>query len=254
MSPINVSIIAFIVVVAGGFAGRLIRVRLPDHHLDSSTTDTIKMGIGFLATLAALVLGLLVSSAKSSFDAKGELIRNVAVQILQLDSNLRRLGPPAEPIRNQVLQLISGQVARMSGSQELLSHMPQIDPSGASVAVGVQHALARISASDPALSGIAGKAAQEVEQLEQFRYFAIASGGSAITVPLLVVLLLWLAGIAAGWNVIGAPNRTVLGVTMLCALSMACAIFLILEMDSPFGGLLHVSVEPLQAALAQLKR
>ncbi|MBK8890715.1 MAG: hypothetical protein IPN75_10090 [Dechloromonas sp.] len=105
----------------------LIRARLPGHHLDSSTTDTIKMGIGFLATLAALVVGLLVSSAKSSFDAKGELIRNVAVQILQLDGNLRRLGPPADPIRNKVLQLVSAQVARMSGGQEPLSHMPQVD-------------------------------------------------------------------------------------------------------------------------------
>jgi hypothetical protein len=242
------------VVVAGGFAGRLIRARLPSHHLDSSTTDTIKMGIGFLATLAALVLGLLVSSAKSSFDAKGELIRNVAVQILRLDGNLRRLGPPAEPIRNQVLQLVSAQVARMSGGQEPLSHMPQVDRSGGSVTVDVQHALARINASDPALTGTVDKAAQQVEQLEQFRYLAMASAGSAITVPLLVVMLLWLAGIAAGWNVIGAPNRTVLGVTMLCGLSMACAIFLILEMDSPFGGLLHVSLEPLQAALAQLKQ
>ena len=227
---------------------------MPGHHLDSSTTDTIKMGIGFLATLAALVMGLLVSSAKSSFDAKGELIRNVAVQILQLDGNLRRLGPPADPIRNKVLQLVSAQVARMSGGQEPLSHMPQVDRSGGSVTVDVQHALARISASDPALTGTVDKAAQQVEQLEQFRYLAMASAGSAITVPLLVVMLLWLAGIAAGWNVIGAPNRTVLGVTILCALSMACAIFLILEMDSPFGGLLHVSVEPLQAALAQLRQ
>lgn len=199
-------------------------------------------------------MGLLVSSAKASFDAKGDLIRNVAVQILQLDGNLRRLGPPAQPVREQVLQHVSAQVARMAGGQEPLSHMPQVNASGDSFTVDVQHALAAIGASDPTLSGIAGKAAQQVEQLEQFRYMAIASGASAITVPLLVVMLLWLSGIAAGWNVIGSPNRTVLGVTVLCALSMACAIFLILEMDTPFGGLVHVSLEPLQAALAQLKQ
>lgn len=254
MSPLNVSIITFLVVVAGGFAGRLIRARLPDHHLDSSTTDTIKMGIGFLATLAALVLGLLVSSAKASFDAKGELIRNVAVQILQLDGNLRRLGPPAQPVREKVLQLVSAQVARMGSGQEPLTHMPQVGRAGGSAIVDTQHVLAAIGASDPASRGTVDKAAERVEQLEQFRYIAIASGGSSITVPLLVVLLLWLSGIAAGWNVIGAPNRTVLGVTVLCALSMACAIFLILEMDTPFGGLVHVSLEPLQAALTQLRQ
>lgn len=212
------------------------------------------MGIGFLATLAALVMGLLVSSAKASFDAKGEMIRNVAVQILQLDGNLRRLGPPGQPLREQVLQLVSAQVARMGGGQEPLSHMPQVGRFGGSGIVDIQHALARIGASDSASSGTVDKAAQQVEQLEQFRYLAIASAGSSITVPLLVVMLLWLSGIAAGWNVVGSPNRTVLGVTIVCALSMACAIFLILEMDSPFGGLLHVSLEPLQAALAQLKQ
>jgi hypothetical protein len=242
------------VVVAGGVAGRLIRARLPSHHLDSATNDMIKLGIGFLATLTALVMGLLVSSAKSSFDAKGELIRNAAVQILQLDGSLRRLGPPADSLRDQVHSLVSAQVAGMTGRQETLAHMPKIHGSVSGVVIEMQNTLRSIGAGDHALNGTVAKASQQVEQLEQFRYLAMASGGSSITVPLLVVLLLWLAGISAGWNVIGAPNRTVLGVTMLCALSMACAIFLILEMDSPFGGLLHVSVEPLQTALAQLKQ
>src|SRR5262252_2731014 len=100
VSALAISLIAFIVVLAGAWLGAAVSKKLPKHHLDSESKDMIKVGIGFLATLAALVLGLLIASAKSSFDTKSEEVQQAAAKIVLLDRNLRQYGAAADPARD----------------------------------------------------------------------------------------------------------------------------------------------------------
>ena len=97
-----VSLIAFAVVVGGALLGAFLRAVLPKHHVTDESKDVIKVGIGLIATLAALVLGLLVASAKSSFDTKSEEVRESAAKIILLDRNLRQYGPETRPIRELI--------------------------------------------------------------------------------------------------------------------------------------------------------
>src|SRR5512136_1153951 len=110
MSALAISVIAFLVVLGGSWIGAFFASVLPKHHLSEESKDMIKVGIGFLATLAAMVLGLLVASAKSSYDTKVEEIQQIAAKLILLDRNLREVGPSADPIRANLRQLLSERI------------------------------------------------------------------------------------------------------------------------------------------------
>src|SRR5215471_8791988 len=100
MSALATSIVVFAVIMGGALLGGYLRAVLPKHHLSEESKDIVKLAISMLTTLAALVLGLLIASAKSSFDARADEVRQVAAKIVLLDRNLRQLGADAQPIRD----------------------------------------------------------------------------------------------------------------------------------------------------------
>jgi hypothetical protein len=99
LRPIVVSLIAFAVILGGGFAGTLLRKALPDHHLTDDTRDIIRLGAGLIGTIAALVLGLLIASARSSYDTQSGQVQRLTSDVILLDQLLNQYGPEARPIR-----------------------------------------------------------------------------------------------------------------------------------------------------------
>ena len=77
---------------------------------------------------------------------------------------------------------------------------------------------------------------------------------SSIPMPFLVVLVSWLAVIFAILGLLAPRNGTVYVVILVCALSVSTAVYLILEMDQPFEGILQISSAPLQSALTEIAR
>ncbi len=80
---------------------------LPTHHLAEESRDIIKLAIGLIATLTALVLGLLVGSVKSSFDAKNEDVQRIASDLVLLDRVLAQFGPTAQPTRDLLRETVA---------------------------------------------------------------------------------------------------------------------------------------------------
>jgi hypothetical protein len=253
MRSLAISLTVVVVVMSGALLGGFVRSRLPKHHLDSDTRDIVKGGIGLLATLAALVLGLIIASAKNSFDAKSEEVQSAAVKILHLDSSLRELGTVGETARQQLLSTVRTRIDQIWGTHRggqvalaNLAQQPKLEE--------LQAAIRAISPNDEAMKSAIAKALQATDDLVQIRTLIVADRGSAIIMPLLVLLVFWFTVIAMGLNLFASRNGTTLTFNALCALSIASAIFLILEMDQAFGGLIQVSDAPLRAALAQLAR
>jgi hypothetical protein len=116
----------------------------------------------------------------------------------------------------------------------------------------LQAAIREISPKDEAQTSAIARALQATDDLAEIRALVIADRGSAIITPLLVLLVFWFTVISAGLNLFAPSNGTTLAFNVLCALSIASAIFLILEMDQAFGGIIQVSDAPLRAALARL--
>jgi hypothetical protein len=110
MSELVISLIIFAIVVGSAFLGAFLSATLPKHHLTDATKDMLKIAVGLVTTLAALVLGLLVASPKNSFDAKPEEVRHAAADIIPLDRNLRQYGPETKSVRDLLHQIVLSKV------------------------------------------------------------------------------------------------------------------------------------------------
>ena len=255
MNALAVSLAAFAVVMGGAALGAYLRSVLPKHHLSEETKDIVKVGIGFLATLAALVLGLLLASAKSTFDTKAEELDQGAAKIILLDRNLRQFGPEADPARDRLRRLV---ISRSSLAW-LRAEAAQSKDAAPAVpaAIGIEEVQDRIRALAPqndAQRAVRERALQLAQDLAQSRWVLLEQSESTFQTPFMVVLIFWLAAIAATLSLFAPRNATLLVVTLICALSFASAIFLILELDRPFDGLLRLSDAPLRNAIEYLSR
>lgn len=251
MNSIAIAVLFAISLLLGALCGRLARARLPAHHLDGDTKDMVKIGVGFLATLAALVLGLVVASAKSTFDTRTQEVQAAAAKVIQLDDVLRRIGPPALPVRENLRAHLAVKVRQFDAGQfgQALAN----DAVGAHTGgEALMEAISRAAAADPAHPAAWARAEQLGNETTQIVAQASAQSGSSIMTPMLVLLGLWFSVIMAGWNIVSPDNSTTRTVNVLCAVSLAAAILLLLEMDRSYSGLVMVSSTPLHVAYAHL--
>lgn len=240
-------------VLLGAWIGSVARTRLPQHHLDDDTKDMVKIGVGFLATLAALVLGLVVGAAKGSFDTKTAEVQTTAARILELDRTLRTFGPGAAPVREYLRRTVAAHAATL-GSESYRQFVATSTAEQDASLSGLQTMLGTLAPKNDVERAAAAKALRLADEIEQILSLAAAQTGSSITMPLLVLLVFWFAVIAAGWNLFAPRNGTTVVINVLCAVSLGGAIFLLLEMDTPFGGMIRISSQPLHAVLTQLPR
>jgi hypothetical protein len=254
LSALAISVIVFLVVLGGSWLGAFLGRVLPEHHFSDQSKDMIKVGIGFLATLAALVLGLLIATAKSSYDTRSEEIQQVASKIILLDRNLRQYGPAADPAREMMRRMLTGKVNLTWVKGELGAER---SGTGAPPIIEIeefQHLIRTLAPTNDVQGLLKTRLVQLSDDIAQTRWLLVEQTGSSIPVPFLVVLVLWLAAISGCLSLFAPRNGTVLAVNVVCALSFASAIFLILELDTPFEGLLMVSDAPLRNALAYVSR
>ena len=252
MSPLGVGIAVFACTFGGALAGMRLRSILPDHHLSSESKDTVKVGIGLIATMTALVLGLVTASAKASFDAMDATIKHVAADTLSLDRMLARYGPETGEIRAGLKRFMAQRIDRVwsrAGSQEA-----RLDPTNAGRAAEVLAGQLRaLVPQTDEQRRLQSRALDLAESLLAARW-SVAAFGTAIPIAFLVILVFWLTITFTSFGLFAPQNTTVVAVLVVCALSVAGAVFLVLELDGPLDGLIMVSPAPLKYALAHLNQ
>jgi hypothetical protein len=251
VSSIAISLIVFAFVFGGVLLGMFLHAVLPHHHLEVESKDIMKLGTGLVATMAALILGLLVASAKGSFDAESAELTQMSANIDLLDRILALYGPETKDAR----LLLQGSVKR------ILETMWSSDSSAAPTAPrtsGAGEALfERIQALLPATDAQRTLQAQALSlaiDLGKTRWLMYEQAGASVSMPLLIVVVLWLTVIFVSFGIFAPFNATAIGSLIVAAVSVSGAIFLILEMYTPYSGVVQVSSAPLRAALAQLGR
>jgi len=248
----NTTVTALIVLsclVAAVLLGRLIRRLLPDEHLATESRDGIKLALGLVSTMSALVLGLLVSSAKSSYDSERSEVIQMAAKIAFLDRLLATYGPEAAEARGRFHDGVRDAVKRMWPEEAGLP--ARLDPNtqtGNALYVAVQN----LSPRDETQKKLKDQAASLAADLGQLRSLLQAQSVPSISKPMLVILVSWLVIIFLGFSVLAPTNPTVVFAFIISAVAVSGAIFLILELDQPFGGVLRISSEPMKNALHQL--
>src|SRR5262249_11645368 len=222
--------------------------RLPQHHLSSESKDVVKLGLGVIATLTALVLGLLVASAKGTYDAEDGAVKKLAADFSLLDRYLVLYGPETTELRELLRQIVAVTLERVW--PEAGTRHGDLTP-GASREVGdlFYTKLAELQPKSDAQRAVKARALDLAAELAQTRYRMATQKDGSVPSAFLVVLVLWLVTLFAGYGLLAPRNTTVVVVLVVCALSVSAALFLILELGRPFDGVIRVSSTPLQQAL-----
>ncbi|HEX7232411.1 MAG TPA: hypothetical protein VF452_18610 [Candidatus Binatia bacterium] len=248
MSSITLSLIVFACVFGGAMLGMLLRAVLPEHHFSKETQDIVKLGMGLVGTMAALVLGLLVASAKGSYDAQSSEVTQLAANVALLDRALVLYGPETKEIRTILHAAVTRALDQMWPKP---GDHTQFAPSAAGGEI-LYEKIHRLSPQSDAQRSLQSQALSIAVDLAKTRWLMYAQAMSSVSLPLLVILVLWLTAIFISFGLFAPVNSTVVSSLFTAALSVSCAIFLILEMYTPYTGLVQISDAPLRAAIAQL--
>jgi len=243
--------IVFALVFGSALLAMFVHSLLPEEHLSSDSKDVVKLGIALIATMSALVLSLLVASAKSAFDTRSNQLTEASADMIMLDRALARYGPETQEARALLERSVVVTLERFWPTQGKGSIVvdPRINP--------VEALYDKIEALTPQSDvqrSMQSQALTLAAAVGRTRLLLFEHLGASIPVPFLVVLVFWLCIIFASFGLFAPRNATVIAALCVSALSVAGAIFLILELDRSFEGLLQVSSAPLRAALAQLGR
>jgi hypothetical protein len=253
----TIALVSFIAIFVGALIGMFLRRFIPERHLAPDSRDVVKLLAGLIATQAALVIGLLVSSAKNSFDSMNDGVTEAGAKIIVLDQLLSRYGPEADPVRRQ-LQRSLGMVVDELWPEARATTRPSPKPD----AVGV------IAASDDWLQTgdmlralkpetepqrlLKAQTIQIAVELTQLRWLLIQKTYNPVPMAFLTVLIFWFTVLFATFGVLTPSNATVHIAMLLGALSIAGGIFLILDLNSPLDGIIKASPAPLVNALHRI--
>lgn len=253
MSELTISLIAFSCIFGGTVFGMAIRTMLPEHHLSDESKEAVKLGAGMIATMAALILGLLIASAKGSFDTMNSSLRQVGSRVILLDHVLAHYGAETKEARALLRRAVASSIERVWPKEKIGAPAVTMDREGWVDVEAIQDKLRLLSPRNDAQRWLLSRALQVSGEIAEAHWLLIAQiGQRSIPMPFLVMLVAWLTIIFASFGLVSPRNSTVIAVLFVCAFSAASALFLILELDSPYEGLLKVSSTPLHNALAHL--
>jgi len=251
MNTLLISLLVFAVIFGGALLGVAARPLLSESHLQSDSKDVVKMATGLIGTLAALVLGLLIASAKSSFDQKTNQVRQMTAEIILLDELLAQYGPEAVPVRIRLRQSIPPLANSIWHDEGVAAGKPvHFEASAQSSAF--EHELELLSPNNDTQRSLQSRAVQAFTAGAQTRLLLFTQAGGSIPTPFLIILIFWISAIFVSFTLFARTNLVVMASLLVCALSFAGAIFLVLELDNPFAGLMGISSATLRSALLPL--
>lgn len=237
--------------VAVVLIARGVRRFLPDHHLSADSRDAVKLAMGLVATMTALLLGLLVSSAKGTYDTQRGEVVSMAAKVTFLDRVLLAYGPETVGIRNEFRAAVADAVRRMWPDE---SDARAVISSKAAIGDTFYLAILRLSPENETQRALKSQAATLGLELGQLRALLVAQMVPSIPRPLLHVVMIWLGVLFLGFSLLAPPNALTTFSLVAAAMSVAAAVFLILEMDQPLSGVIRLSSQPLRHALEDISR
>lgn len=251
MRAMSLALLTFACAFGGALLGNYIRSLLPPTHLSKESQDVMRLGMGLVATMTALLLGLVTASARSAFDSQDASMRTSAANILTLDRLLARYSPETMPIRDLIKKGVAFRIETTW-------------PEDGSLGSGLSHVLAtsaveevenRILALTPSTDPqrwFKSEALKLSEEVLKTRWRMLGSQGGSVPTLFLVVVIFWLTVTFTSFGLYAQSNASLIAALFVAAISVAAAVFLILELDGPFDGLIKISSGPLRYALSQL--
>jgi hypothetical protein len=248
MNSFAVSFLVFALIFAGVFVGIILRRSLPPDHFKENTKDTVRVAIGLVVTMTGLVLGMLVSSAKAFYDGQKNEVAEMASEIVLLDHLLTIYGPETKQTRIEARRLLEKNVDRIWSSKT--SQQSRLEPDAGEPFF--QQLQLLMPKNEAQIASKAQLMSMALSLSKTHWLMFLVSEQTSISTPLLMVVTSWLVIIFTSFGIFAPPNLTVIAVLMVCATAASAAIFIIMEMYSPFSGTMRISPAAIYDALNQM--
>ena len=249
MKPLGFALVTFLCTFGCAWLGIVVRSWLPQAHLSKESQDVVRLGMGLVATMTALLLGLVTASAKGSFDSNDLALRNGASGILTLDRLLARYGPETKPTRELLRSVVADRIEQTFAPTD---RPPLVEGATAVPAEQIENQILALVPATDTQRWFKTEALKLCEEVLRTRWRVLGSATGSVPRAFLVVVIFWLAMTFASFGLAAPRNATVVTALGIAAFSVAAAVFLILELDGPFSGLIRVSSEPLRHAYTNL--
>ncbi|HEV7474508.1 MAG TPA: hypothetical protein VGN90_10700 [Pyrinomonadaceae bacterium] len=251
MNSTVIALLAFAGIFGTALLGMRLRAALPDHHLSAEAKESVRVGMGLVATMTALLLGLLIATAKGSYDTQRTQVIQIAAYVGFLDRLLAVYGPETVQTRELLRGEVENVIPRLwpqPGSQSSPTNLT------AAQAQALYTSLQNLTPQNDAQRSLKAQALVTTMDLSKTVWLLSAQRDPSIVTPLLVAVILWLATIFLSFGLFAPANKTVVATMLIVALAVSSALFLMLELDRPFDGVIQISSAPLRNVLSQLGR
>jgi hypothetical protein len=244
-------LISFASIMAGVLFGMTLRVRLPKAYFSAETKEVVRLGANLLATLAAVVISLMIASAKSSYDTQDSHFRQLAAHLVLTDQLLAQYGPEATEVRKLMRQSVPAAIDRIWRTKTTAT--PQSTAFSAnSVAEQLYGAIEALAPADDAQRALKARIVEASGEIARVRLLIFADGDKPIPTPFLLILIVWLAVIFTSFGLFVEPAPLVGAALLIFALSVSSALFLIADLSQPFAGVMQIPSEQFRNALPPL--
>lgn len=252
MNSLLLGALVFLFLTLATLGGMALRARLPDHHLNPDSKDAIRLATAIVGTLSALALGLLIASAKSSYDEANIELRSSGAHVVLLDRLMAHYGPETEEARNRLRNLVERRLDK-GWSAATIDEMSASSSAEFTDIEDVQNRLRALKPSTDIQRSLQTRALEVSGMVAEGHWLLVETANEGLPWAFLTILILWLALLFGTFGLQAPANPTVICILIFCALSVAGALFLIVEMADPYqGGLIPLSDAPLRTALARL--
>jgi len=251
MSSTAIIIGAFALTFGGALLGALLGTRLPKHHLSGENKEVVRLAMALVGTLTGMALGLLIGSAKSYYDTQSNELTQASADVALLGRLLQNYGTEANPAQDSLRLAVERILEENWPTDRGENHKPL--PKGGHIQE-VYEQLRTLAPKDQEHRMMQSEALGLLRNLAQLRWLIIAQSSTTIMRPLLYVMIFWMTSIFVSWGLFSRANTMSVTTFLVTALCVSGAIFLILELYTPYTGWLRISSAPLRIAYDSLVR
>lgn len=226
---------------------------LPEQHLSKETQDVIRLGTGMLSVLASLVLGLLISTVKTSYDENKTALRAYSADLIVLDGALLDYGAGASTARNLLRDYTSRLLIDTWSDQSQHPFLEENREAG-EILERLREAIRSLEPTNHDQQLLAAQAHQSATALQRERWLLIERAGATVQPIVFVIVVCWICVIFLSFGMNAPQHTTIYMVFLTLSFAIGSAVFLIMELDSPFEGVVRISSQSVQTALDHMQR
>ncbi len=250
MKEALLALFVFVCLTGASLGALLLHGKLPAHHRQDDTQNVVRLIANIFVVMTSLVLGLMINSAKSRFDNINRDVHTFATDLILLDRLLSQYGSDAGDTRRRLVIYVerASDGTWTTGDPLLVS-----DRTSEQLLTDVGDSMRALKPTDDARLSIWNDARQQYRRVIELRWALVEQAEGSIPAPLLVMVVAWLVLIFGSFGYRAPRNAVVLTSFVLASALISGALYLIVDMDAPFGGPIQVSSAPLQRAMAEIR-